>query len=335
MYTVGIIGAGSIGAMKPDHIDSPATEIPLTHAHAVYSDNNFKLLWVYDKSVPAMQQANKKWSCSRSFSLDPVDVLVIATPTNTHLEQIQKICMANKKDRPRLIILEKPAGSNIHEATKIDYLTKEFGIKVVVNYGRRFCNFIIDCASEIKKREKIQSIVFHYTRGFVRDGSHAIDMFNLFAGTFTDGTLLPNPIIDHDEKDPTYSAVMEYSKCPKIFLVAMDGREYDIFEMEVRTDQATWSFSDHFKRLCFTSKRKEETYGDYYSMPAPDNHLWQSGLEYSLKNLYESVYDYLARIDAGDIPNPKPLCGMKEAIRVHSVINRLMIKKQIEEGEKK
>jgi len=335
MYTVGILGAGSIGAMKPDHIDSPATNIPLTHAHAVYSNEGFKLLWIYDKYSDKMKNANHKWGSDGKLALNPVDVLVIATPTEGHLEEVQKICMASKENRPRMIVLEKPAGINIHHATKIDYLTRELGIKVVVNYGRRFNSAILKAAESINRREKLQNITFYYTRGFIRDGSHAIDMLNLFAGTFIDGYLFPKPIIDWSEADPTYGAKLEYSKCPSIYLLPVDGREYDVFEMHIKTNETCWSFVDHFKKIQFTYKRKEETYGDYFSMPAPDGNYWETDLEYSLKVLYEKIFEYLF---INETPEPQytptTICGMKEAIRVHAVINRLMIKKQIEEGDK-
>ena len=43
IYKVSIIGCGSIGANKPDHIDSPITENILTHAHAVYHHQKTEL----------------------------------------------------------------------------------------------------------------------------------------------------------------------------------------------------------------------------------------------------------------------------------------------------
>jgi len=339
MYTVGIMGAGSIGAMKPDNIDSPKTFMPLTHAHAVYSNKNFHLSWIFDKSIPAMQQAQKKWRINSGTCFDPVDVVVIASPTETHLEEITKICESKKENRPRLIVLEKPAGINIHEATKIDYLTKEMGIKVVVNYGRRFNNMVLHCAETIKREETIQNIVFYYTRGFIRDGSHAIDMLNLFAGNFVDGHLLPMPIIDHTREDPTYGAYMNYSRCPYVLLIPLDGRDYDIFEMHIKTNETSWDFYNHFQKMSTTFKQQEPTYGNYHSMPAPEGCYWETDLSYSLEVLYRKIFNHLSEIDDGnyffDTTLPQNyICGMKEAIRVHAVIDRLMIKKQIEENEK-
>lgn len=332
--TVGIIGAGSIGALKPDNIDSLDTCIPLTHTHAVFMDNNFDLLWISDKSQTQMHKANKKWETkiSNKSYLQPVDVAVVATPTNTHLQVVEKICFRAKENQPKIIILEKPAGNNIHEATKIDYLTKQAGIKVFVNYGRRYCSIIQKIAENIK-RETIQSIVFYYTRGFVRDGSHAIDMFNLFAGEFIEGFITnADPIIDYDESDPTYAALLKYSKCPQIYLIPLDGREYDIFEMEIKTNKASWYFGNHFCKTGMMHKQIESTYGNYFSMGMPDGIYWNTDLEYSLVNLYEEINSYLKKDEAGKI-DFKFSCTMKEAIRTHVVIDRLITQYKIAKGD--
>ena len=329
---VGILGAGSIGAMKQDQFDSPDTEYPLTHAHAIYKNSNFDLVWIYDNNIAAMEQAIKKWKVSKNRYLDPVDVIVVATPTYTHLKEIEKICSAKKEHRPKVIVLEKPAGQNLYEATRIDYLTKQIGIKVLVNYTRRFVPEIETIAEKVKD-QKIQCIVFYYTRGFIRDASHAIDMVNYFAGTFIKGEILDiDPIIDWSKDDPTYGAIMQYSKCPYVYFVPVDGREFDIFEMHIMTDKTRHVFSDHFCRVAHIEKRKEKTYGNYYSMSMPVFHQ-SINLQIALKQLYYEVYDYFLYLNNPELEQLPFSCETKEAIRVHNIIDRLTIQKQIKENE--
>ena len=63
MYNVLIIGAGSVGTSKPDKYDSPLTENILTHAHAVYNNDDLKIIGIVDKDLKKAKKAGKKWSC--------------------------------------------------------------------------------------------------------------------------------------------------------------------------------------------------------------------------------------------------------------------------------
>lgn len=330
-YSVGVIGAGSIGAMKTDRIDSPLTHLPLTHAHAIYNDARFKLSWIYDVSEAKYKQACIKWNCD--INLDPVDVIVISTPTSSHLEEVEKICKRNKKWKPKVIILEKPAGMNIHECTKIDYLCKENNIQVMVNYGRRYCKPITE-AIQLIKNENVQQIVFYYTRGLIRDGSHAIDIINQFFTTVRAEVVLDHdhdPLIDYDKSDPTYELIMHSMSRVTARLIPIDGRLYDIFEMHIFTNEARWVFDDHFKTITRQSKKKESTYGDYFSMPGVSkidcfNRKKTTDLEWSLKYLYDDVYKFL------EDKTYRLKCTLSDALRVHVVLDKAFIDLKIKQS---
>jgi predicted dehydrogenase len=320
-YTVGIIGAGSIGALKPNHIDEKYTPLPLTHAHAIFSDPRFNIAWIRDTCEEKEKQAIQKWQVDNKNKNDIVpDVIVIAPPTETHLETIKNI--TETKPLPSLIILEKPAGMNIHECTKIDYLTNQAGIRVIVNYGREYCSTITKAIETIKK-EDVQQIVFYYTRGLIRDGSHAIDILNRF-GEIIDAKIadsIGDPLYDYSKEDPTFELVANYSSFTAR-LIPLDGRKYDIFEMHVLTKKARWIFDDHFKMVCRQYALEEDTYGDYFSMPGISSQKRQykkTNLEWSLKYLYNDAYRTL------EDKTHQPKCTIKNAQRVHAVLNKAFI----------
>lgn len=328
MFTAGIIGAGSIGAIKPDNIDSPETHNPLTHAHAIYKNQDIDLKWIYDVNKEKNKLACARWNCGSTPKR--VDVIVVATPTDIHLKTVEMICNQKKALRPKIIVLEKPAGNNLNEATRIDYLTKKAGIKVVVNYGRRFCPSL---SAKLSELEIIQSVVFYYTRGFIRDGSHAIDLFNQFAGTFLIGDILDDPVIDYSEEDPTYAAHLQYTNCDHIYMIPCDGRNFDIFEMHVMTNKKRYIFGDHFKKIGVSKAIQENTYGNYLSMPIPrmkSFQLYRIDLERSLEYLY---CDILRWLDAKkDSPESELKCTMPNALKVHSVFEKLFIKRSLLNG---
>jgi len=337
-YTVGIVGAGSIGALKPDNIDSPSTEFSLTHAHAVHRSKDFKLNWIFDVDVNKMKQASKKWDClgiqANQYGEDynfEADIIIIASPTETHMSIIDTICN-EQKVKPKLIILEKPAGSSLLEATRIDYMCSQAGIPIIVNYGRRFSRDIQLGVFAMQKQE-IQSIVFYYTRGLIRDGSHALDFINWIAGNFVGGEIINTPpIFDYSKEDPTYAVRLEHQKCRHIFLVPVDGRIYDCFEAHILTNYGRWVFDDHFLTMSLNYSRKEETYGNYFSLPSiktsagEDSFIYRTDLKSSLDLLYQDAVNVL------DHKTP-PVCGMQNALKVHNILDRLFMEKEMRENE--
>lgn len=336
MYTVGIIGAGSIGATKPDNIDNIERGIPLTHAHAVVKDMQLELSWICDVDKQKGKTAAIKWETlyidqeSIACKINAVDILVVAVPTECHLETIIEILGDDDTPKkfeykPKIIILEKPAGANIHESTKVHYLSSRAGVPIVVNYGRRFCPQIMSVYNKVVNFEPVQSAVFYYTRGLVRDGSHAIDMLNQMFGNFISGEILDQGINDHDDDDLTYCARLVYSRCSNVLFIPCDGRLFDIFELQIITERGRLVYTDHFKAACWTECENEKTYGNYKSLPSMISSFHSASyinLEYSLSNLYSEIRIYLdKKMDCLS-------CTMSDALRVHNVLNKLLLTKE-------
>ena len=137
VYNVLIIGAGSIGALKPNEFDSPTTDNILTHAHAVKAHPQFNLMGIMDTDLQKMMEASNKWDCMgiNNFFADvikkpnKIDVVVIATPTETHFEIYNRINNWNLK----AIIIEKPCTNDMLQCKTM--ITDK---RIIVNYTRRF-----------------------------------------------------------------------------------------------------------------------------------------------------------------------------------------------------
>ncbi len=333
MHTVGIIGAGSIGALKPDDIDNIERGIPLTHAHAITKDINLELRWIYDTTIGKALNAAKKWKCDyqpdQYYNHKQVDIIVVAVPTEYHLSTIIDILgdddTPKKFDyKPKMIVLEKPAGFNIHESTKIHYLSSQASVPIVVNYGRRFCPQIMSVYNKIIGYEPVQSAVFYYTRGLIRDGSHAIDMLNQMFGNYLCSELFGQGINDYNDNDLTYGAQLSYSRCANVLLIPCDGRLFDVFELQVMTERGRLIYSDHFKQTHWTECKPEPTYGNYKSLPRAtqfDSNTY-TNLEYSLSGLYSEIRMYL------DGKLNELSCTMSDASRVHNVLDKLLLTKE-------
>ena len=95
--------------------------------------------------------------------------------------------------------------------------------------------------------------------------------------------------------------------------------------MHLLTGKRRWIFDNHFLNITTTLCKKEEIYGDYYSLPSLQERVstcfFETDLKFSLKNLYQHIYKVLTKEEQSSV------CNMSNALRVHNVIDKLMIDK--------
>jgi len=173
-YNCIIIGAGLMGALKPDNIDSPITVNILTHAHAIEYIKELNLMAIIDPDYDKLKQAGNKWNTAYFASIHyfkqiyftPVDIVTIATPPETHFKVIKE---AVEKIKPKIIICEKPFCNSLEEAEQAIKLCEENNIKLIVHYNRRYCN-LFAVANMIYNGDygNVLSCICTYTRGLKR-----------------------------------------------------------------------------------------------------------------------------------------------------------------------
>ncbi len=315
MYNVLIIGAGSIGALKPDKYDSPITEAILTHAHAVTEHSEFNLQIIMDTDYEKMMKAANKWDCIGCTTLDVInenniDVVVIATPTKTHLEIYHKIKNWNLK----AIIIEKPCTNNLKDCREM-----KDDKRIIINYSRRYLSFY----KELRKNfeiQKILSCVIRYVRGLKRDGCHAIDLCRYFFGEIEDVKKLSVGPDDYSAEDTTDCIWMKAERCPNIVMIPSDGRIADCFDFHIMTYNGMVELLDHGGTVFYRNVRKETEYGDYYILEGKRNENFKTiDLQLS-KKLLLSLYNYIHEIIQGCENN---LCTIQDAIETHRIIETI------------
>ena len=113
-YNAVIIGAGSIGAFKPDKYDSPGNTDCLTIAHAFWKHPQIELIGIIDQNRRKAIQASEKWKCLYSTKTTSeiehnakkyIDIVAIATPTQTHRKVLEEVM---SRVKPKIILMEKP-----------------------------------------------------------------------------------------------------------------------------------------------------------------------------------------------------------------------------------
>ncbi len=295
-----IIGAGSIGALKPNEYDSRFSENVLTHAHALYHFRKSKKIndfCIVEKNVKKLNSAKKKWKCQGYSGVIeipfPMDIIVISVPTELHKNIFDDIF--NLKTFPKIIICEKPFTDNYDQALNIHKKCIEKDIKLVINYTRRFCPQIQSLKKRLEK-EKINSCNIIYVRGLKRDACHAIDLCNYFFGDFKQGKILgsiQNSFNDYNFEDLTVPVWMEFERCRNVFLTPANGINYSIFEIDILTDNGRYSIIDHSKKIKIFKKEKEKIYGSFNTMTYESIEDISVEIENALLILHGNCINYL------------------------------------------
>ncbi len=248
VYRVAIIGAGDIGSGA----DTPDSKEFLTHAHAIHDNPALSLAAFVDIDAARAEAEAKRWNAKNYLNIDEMfavekpDIVVIATPDDTHAQVLEDVLKRGVK----LVVLEKPVATDDTQAAHLAKLRS--GVPIVVNFRRRFDPTVIELADALRRGEHGRILSAHgtYVRGILHNGSHMLDLARLFFGEMI--SALPDPasvINDFPEGLPTIGGTALFEHCPAFNLTARDGRKQFVFELEIVTEQKQFHFIDEGMKL--------------------------------------------------------------------------------------
>jgi len=124
MLKVAVIGTGFIGSVHARNVARhPGVEL------AAVNDANFE----FAKKAAAATGAEAVADVEEIFDNKNIEAVVIATPTNTHVDYLTRAAKAGKA-----IYCEKPIGLDYQEAEKAVSSVRETGVPVMLGFNRRF-----------------------------------------------------------------------------------------------------------------------------------------------------------------------------------------------------
>lgn len=313
-----IIGAGSIGGLKPHKYDNKKSKGILTIAHAFHKNKKINLMGFVDTEFTKAITAAKKWDCMAYESVSvanaekEIDIVAICTPTPTHLEVAKEVI---EKVKPKLILFEKPCGENFDQAKEMYDLCKKNNIIAVVDYIRRF-DTAVQLLKESLEKTKVRSCVIRYGRGLKHEACHAIDLCNfLFGGIAKYEALAGVAYSDRDRSDPSVPVHAIYQNCDNVFFVPQNSEDYNIFEIDILTEDCRVRFIHNGLYMEVTQVEQEKTYGSYKSM-GYERIVHKTELNKALLNLSNHIVDCLEN-------GAEPICGLMDGAKVHSIIESL------------
>lgn len=284
-----LFGAGSIGGYKPDHIDNENTGC-LTHAHAIAK--YMEPLAVVDPDGKKCSYVKNKWGFKRAVGsyqvlaqsqIEEADLFVIATPPSTHRELVR--FLASMGAAGKTILIEKPCGVSARDAYEIDKICTKAGIKTFVNYQRCYLR-AYDMAEIRKQIGSVESIVLHYCRGWKRDACHFFALLDWWGWDIGALAKTEGGYTDFSEDDRTFSAMDYFGG---LHIIAHDGRDADVFQIEIYGKEGRAVFEQHGKLLSYYHHEKEQTFGEYQSWSSVPAVTIPTGLEDGLSAVYDTI----------------------------------------------
>ena len=184
-WKVLLVGLGSIG-FKYD-LKNPKN-IVQTHARAFDLHDKFKMVGGVDPLKANKEQFQKAYriptfkTITCAFESVKADVVVIASPTQNHLENLLEVLSCIK---PRVILLEKPAAYTKEQVQKMVDISAEFSVPILINFVRRTDYSVTEIMKRINSgiiKLPCKGVVW-YSKGFIHNACHFIDLLSLWLGT--------------------------------------------------------------------------------------------------------------------------------------------------------
>lgn len=306
-YTVAIIGAGRIGT----GFDGPHSQHILTHAHAFFANSRTDLVALVDTDLSRVRREAKRWDTlffpdvERMFSAVRPDIVVIATPDDTHAVLLEKITMLH----PRLIICEKPPVQTLEEVRRVERATRSSHIPVIVNYTRRFDTTVCQIRKNIKKGTygRVISGSCIYTKGLLHNGSHLVDLARFLFGEM-DGCVR-FPAGKNAGRDERVSGIASFEMCPQFHIITGDENRYSIGEFDIFTEKARLRFTNSGIDLSVQKVVADKIYKGYHVLGATRTE--KTGL---LRTLSELARHAVAILDGKE----RPRSTLSDALKTHA-----------------
>lgn len=311
-YKAAIVGCGQIAGGFD--IEIP-TEWSFTHAGAFRLCPETKLVSVCDSDPGALERFKAKWGNVNAYTRledmlekEHPHVVSLCTPTEDHPRSFRTLCLY---DVPA-IFCEKPLSYQLSECQEMVSLAKER--VVAVNYFRRWNRTLEELKRKIAARTfgRLERIVAYYTKGYVHNAGHLIDLLLWFFGPIEEGRV--SKVHWKNSDDAGLDFELQFPGESTAHFFHFQGLDYNFLEVDFIFSQGRVVLGQRGQEIC-----------DYRIVQEPHYKLFsilQEGTnrETDWKNCMQSaVEDIIGCLRRGG----KPRCSLEEAISTAKVCDLL------------
>jgi predicted dehydrogenase len=236
-YDVLIIGCGNI-AGGFDMGRSPDL-LPLTHAGAYLRHGGFQLAACVDPEIERRKAFAQHWAIPNQVAnLDElditsgsIDVVSVCSPTHLHRQHVEQALAL----QPRVIFCEKPLAPDVADVKDLIQQCQSRGVHLIVNYNRQWDQSLSALVDEIRSGHwgKVRSVVGHYNKGLLNNGSHMVELLLRLVGPLE---LVTTSSLNYDfwESDPTAAVLLTADKAQiPVYLSPGNAQDFAYFELEL------------------------------------------------------------------------------------------------------
>ncbi len=233
-YPCAVIGLGAIGSF---YERQPfAQERVQTHAKAFLRHGKTRLVAGCDSERQRRAGFQSDWDVSHvyataqeMFTNHEIAIVSVATPPDSHAE----LCVQAIEAGVHAIFCEKPFTNNIEQAQRVIDACEQNGILLAVNFWRRWSRLYRSMREFISSGGlgKVQAVRFHYGKGAMNSGSHAVDLLRFLFGEIE--SVLATEVLHTDTGDPDIGGVLRMQSGLAIHLTIGDYRDHFDFEIDV------------------------------------------------------------------------------------------------------
>ena len=263
-YKSFIIGCGKIAGLYDDLDDDSI----YSHAKAYINNNKVDIVGCWDLNIKNSKTLAEKYNldvyeCNYVNALEKTkpDIVSICTPDNTHFEITMSILESDFN--PQIIFLEKPACGNENELKILLNASNKKGVKVVINHSRRFDKLHKALKEKIQENSfgslvKIDAV---YYSGWQHNGIHTVDTLNFLFDDELEFETLINSSDSPYENDPNLDFKCRFKgNQALVYLTTMNERYYQLFEFDLKFENARIRIEDFGNRLSYEKKTVNNMY---------------------------------------------------------------------------
>lgn len=280
-YQAAIIGTGRIGFLLGK---DRKREQPAAHTAALKANNRIKLaagcdidgtrLALWQKENP---QAKTFGHVDALLSEINADIITIAVNEDAHLSTTLKAL----HNHPRLIILEKPVALNSNDALKIQSVSNQLQVPIMVNHERRFSKDyqIAKKLIETNRLGKLQLVRGSLWSGMrvysasqentgayslIHDGTHLVDIVQYLLGRRLEKPAVSNIVRDNGNSVRQVQVNYFTDSNIAVSLVFSGQCKYFGFDVELRFSEGRILIGNGIFRV--ETKKESPHYSGFFSL---------------------------------------------------------------------
>lgn len=252
---------------------TPGKDVPFAHLDAYLASPAVSLVAVCDARPERLARVSEVLPQARLYgSLDTLlehedpEMLSLCLPTVGRLDALERVFAS----KIRRVYCEKPLALTLAEACSIRQRCREAGIRMTVNYQRRWDPLIAQAKTILADGllGGLQQVTLGYCTGLVNDASHLFDLVRYLLGEFAwvRGEFADNG--PKDRNDPNVFGTFGLRNGARGALVALDRQAFNHFELDIIGTRGRLRSRNHLRALDWFVSGPEGPYqGDDYLLP--------------------------------------------------------------------